>query len=126
MIAWGEILDPSQIQQLVGYIRLLGKAPPEPSGATPTFAIDVQPIFDARCGNCHGSSGGWDASSYNAVMTTGKHAPVIIAGDYTNSLLIQKILGTQTEGDVMPPSTRLSDAEIQTILDWIASGAKEK
>jgi mono/diheme cytochrome c family protein len=126
MIAWGEILDASQIQQLVDYIRLLGKAPPEPSGATPNYTIDVQPIFDAKCAGCHGTSGGWDASSYNAVMTTGRNAPVVIPGDYQNSLLMQKILGTQTEGDIMPPSGRLSDAEIQTILDWIASGAKEK
>ncbi len=126
MIAWGEILDPGQIQQLVGYIRLLGKVPPEPSGTARTFSADVQSIFEAKCSSCHGSSGGWDASSYNSVMTTGQHAPVVSAGDYQNSLLMQKILGTQTVGDIMPPSSTLSDAEVQTILDWIATGAKEK
>jgi mono/diheme cytochrome c family protein len=126
MIAWGEILDPGQIQQLVGYIRVLGRTPPDPSGTSRTYIADVQSIFDAKCSSCHGSSGGWDASSYNSVMTSGKHAPTVIAGDYKNSVLMQKILGTQTEGDIMPPSSSLNDAEIQVILDWIATGAKEK
>jgi hypothetical protein len=34
-------------------------------------------------------------------------------------------LGTQTIGDKMPPFTDLTDAEIQVILDWIATGAPE-
>jgi mono/diheme cytochrome c family protein len=126
MIAWGEILDASQIEQLVGYIRLLGKAELAPTGATRTFTADVKPIFDAKCAECHGSKGGWSQKDYQSVMTTGDHKPTVIAGDFKNSLLMQKILGTQTEGDIMPPFDRLTDAEIQTILDWIASGAKEK
>jgi mono/diheme cytochrome c family protein len=126
MIAWGEILDPGQIEQLVGYMRLLGKADLTPTGATRTFTADVKSIFEAKCTSCHGSKGGWSAADYQAVMTSGDHKPNVIAGDYKNSLLMQKILGTQTEGDLMPPFDRLTDAEIQIIMDWIASGAKEK
>ena len=126
MIAWGEILDTSQIQDLVGYIRVLGKADLAPSGATRTFTADIKPIFDSMCSSCHGSKGGWDASSYDSVMKTGNHAPVVKPGDFKNSLLMQKILGTQTDGDIMPPTDRLSDAQVQAILDWIATGAAEK
>ena len=43
-----------------------------------------------------------------------------------NSLLVQKLLGTQTNGSSMPPSGKLSDAEIQVIIDWINAGALEK
>jgi cytochrome c551/c552 len=59
-------------------------------------------------------------------MTTGNHAPVVIAGDAANSLLAQKLLGTAAEGSIMPPQGKLPDATIQIILDWIAAGAPEK
>ena len=75
---------------------------------------------------CHGSLGGWDASSYDKVMTTGDHSPVVIANDVSGSLLAQKLLGKQTIGGVMPPGGQLSEAEIQLILDWITAGALEK
>ena len=72
---------------------------------------------------CHNASttlGGWDASSYEAVMTSGDHAPAVIPGDPVNSLLAQRIQGI---GNLMPPSGSLSPSEIQAILDWIAAGA---
>jgi hypothetical protein len=59
-------------------------------------------------------------------MTTGDNAPVIIAGDAENSLLVQKMLGTATFGTIMPPAGKLPDAVIQIILDWINAGALEK
>jgi hypothetical protein len=70
--------------------------------------------------------GGWDASSYQSVMTTGNNAPTVIPGNVADSLLAQKLLGTQVEGTIMPPSGKLTDDEIQIILDWIAAGAPEK
>ena len=139
MIGWGEILTADQIQDLVGFIRLLkpseSKPGPTPTGETgpgPTpsvgatsFSKDVIPIFEAKCTVCHGSLGGWDASTYQAVITTGDNAPVVIPGDVQSSLLAQKLLGTQTVGGIMPPVAKLSDAEIQLILNWIAAGAPE-
>ena len=159
MIAWGTILNPDQIQQLVEFIRQLepgeelpaatptkpaasvpsptrtapsgptptGEAPstPTPAAEAPSFAADVLPIFEAKCTVCHGTLGGWDASSYESVMNTGVNAPVVIPGDPENSLLAHKILGTQEEGTIMPPTGPLPDDEIQVILDWIAAGAPE-
>jgi mono/diheme cytochrome c family protein len=99
------------------------------AGLTPTttlgavsFANDVLPLFEAKCKACHGSLGGWDASSYETVTTTGDNAPVVIPGDVENSLLAQKLLGTHTTGAIMPPGGKLPDAEIQVVLDWIAAG----
>jgi hypothetical protein len=48
---------------------------------------------------------------------------VIIPGNVDGSLLAQKILGKQTQGDKMPPNTSMSQDEIQTILEWIKAGA---
>jgi len=59
-------------------------------------------------------------------MTTGTHGPVVKPGDATNSLLVQKLQGTQQIGSLMPPSGKLSDAEIKIILDWINAGALER
>jgi mono/diheme cytochrome c family protein len=139
MIGWGDVLSDDQIQQLVGYIREFGQKQPsqpteqagqpteQPAAPTtpPTFVADIQPIFKSKCVMCHGSLGGWDASSYEKVMTTGDNAPVVISGDPDGSLLAQKLLDTQTIGAEMPPGSKLPDAEIQLILDWIAAGAPE-
>jgi mono/diheme cytochrome c family protein len=131
MIAWGEILSAEQIQQLVEFILQMEpiearatESSPIPDVA-PNFSTDVQPIFEAECVVCHGSLGGWDASTYEAVMTTGNNAPVVIPGDPEGSLLAQKLLGTHTEGNIMPPTGKLPDDEIQIILDWIEAGALE-
>ncbi len=75
---------------------------------------------------CHGKLGGWDSSSYQATMTTGDHGPVIVPGEVANSLLAQKLQGTAKSGGIMPPSGKLPDEIIQTILQWIAEGALEK
>jgi mono/diheme cytochrome c family protein len=120
MIAWGKFLSANQIDQLVQFIRGLGSAP---SSGVPSFATDVLPILQAKCAACHGSIGGWTATSYNSVMTTGAHGPVVIPGDPGSSLLVQKLQGTQTIGSMMPPSGKLSDAEIQIIINWIKAGA---
>ncbi len=140
MIAWGQILSAEQIHQLVAYLRELGAAAGAPSptsaitptphpaaspspAAAPSFAADVLPVLQQHCAACHGTLGGWDSSSYEAVMTSGDHQPVVVPGDLTASLLAQKILGKQTIGTVMPMSGALPLAEIQPILDWIAAGA---
>jgi len=134
MLAFGSILSENQVQDLIALIRLF--PPPQtstqpsptsqPTPSTPTFDKDILPIFQKSCTMCHGALGGWDGTSYQAVMTTGDHAPVVIPGDATNSLLAQKLLGTSTIGDIMPPAGKLPDATIQVILDWIAAGAPEK
>ena len=123
MIAWGDILPAEQITALVEFIRQL--EPTEPRSGPPTFEADILPIFEASCNICHGIMGGWNGTTYTSVMTSGDHAPVVIPGDVENSLLAQKLLGTHSEGDIMPPAGALPDDVIQIILDWIAAGALE-
>lgn len=148
MIAWGAILTSEQIEQLVEFIEQLPVDEPaeptpvpsetdgdvatpepteEPAAEEISFSANVLPILENRCIDCHGSDGGWDASSYENVMTTGDNAPVVIPGDVEGSLLAQKLLGTQEEGDPMPPPAirPLNEELIQIILDWIAAGAPD-
>jgi mono/diheme cytochrome c family protein len=133
MIQWGDILSGEQIKQLVAFIRTLSTSqvtPPTSQAPDPTrapgtlsFDKDILPIFTAKCNMCHGVSGGWDGTSYESAMSTGDHAPVIVPKDADNSLLAQKLLGTQTQGGVMPPFGEMTDEDIQIILNWIKGGA---
>ena len=134
MIGWGDILSAEQIQQLVAFIRKLKSEETSTATATPgatvapealSFDRDILPIFTAKCNMCHGTSGGWDGTSYEKAMSTGDNAPVIIPGDNENSLLAQKLVGVQTQGALMPPFGKLPDEEIQFILNWIKEGAKK-
>lgn len=126
MIGWGEILSSEQIQQLINFIRSLDEVEAEqPSDGEPSFSSDVLPIFDAQCKSCHGSLGGWDGSSYETVMSTGLHAPVVLPGDSENSLLAQKIRGTHDEGAIMPPAGKMDDDLIGIVIDWIEAGAPD-
>lgn len=121
MIGVGELLSDEQINQLVSLIRNLK---PGTNGVS-TFSGQVLPILQAKCQVCHNSStqlGGWDTTSYESVMTSGNNNPVIIAGDVQNSLLAQLLQGAN--GKFMPPLGALPQEEIQAILDWIATGAK--
>jgi mono/diheme cytochrome c family protein len=127
MIGWGDVLSSDQIQQLVLLIRQFrsGIESEQPSSAEISFSQDVMPIFEAECISCHGSLGGWDASTYETVMETGNNAPVVIPGDAENSLLAQKMLGQQTIGNIMPPAGLLSIDDIQVVVDWIDQGAED-
>jgi mono/diheme cytochrome c family protein len=123
MIAWGEILSSEQIEALVSYIRKLGETTTAVPSGDITFEADVLPIFQAQCVACHGTMGGWDGSTYEAAMSTGDHAPVVLPGDPQGSLLAQKLLGTQEQGMIMPPAGKLVEAEISILLKWIEAGA---
>ena len=141
----GGPLSTDEIDALVAFIRSWEANPPadlpplappaviptpvasaqQPSGTPRSFSEQVLPIFEAKCNVCHNSDkqfGGWDATSYETVMSSGENAPVIIAGDVENSLLAQLLLGSNNK--LMPPLGALPQEEIQIILDWIAAGAE--
>jgi mono/diheme cytochrome c family protein len=125
MIAWGEVLTAQQIDGLVDFILSL----PVSEGGTEgeiSFAAEVKPVFDTYCLVCHKesfSSGGWLATSYDEVINSGENGPVVILGDADNSLLVQKLLGTQEIGGKMPPTQDLPEDLVQKVIDWINAGA---
>jgi len=125
MIAWGEILSAEQINQVVEFLLSL---PVSEGGATGevSFAVTIKPAFDTYCEACHNASfdqGGWLSTSYDDVINSGDNGPSVIAGDAENSLLAQKLLGTQSIGNKMPPISSMPEEIIQAILDWINAGA---
>ncbi len=85
---------------------------------------DVTPIFAARCG-CHmtRATGGVSLATYKATMQGGRNGSFITPGDAEGSLLMQLIRGTKQPK--MPPQGNLTEAQMDTLIKWINSGAKE-
>ena len=89
------------------------------------YESQIQPIFNNNCVFCHqnGGSATLNLATYSGVMSGGWSGPAIIAGDYQNSLLYQRIIQpTGTDGS-MPPNDPLSQAQIDLIALWIEEGA---
>lgn len=88
---------------------------------------DITSIIDTYgCAGCHGGSGGMFITPYANLMSTGNHAPVVVAND-SNSVIVLKLKGTAAFGARMPMGgPYLSAAEINTVVQWIMGGAKEK
>jgi mono/diheme cytochrome c family protein len=126
----GHMFSEDQIKQLVNLVSDMTSntsttGTNSPGGGEVSFKEHIQPIMQSRCSMCHGSSsgfGGFDSSNYQAFMTSGEGGPQVIAGDAAKSPLMELLLATS---GFMPPSGKLSESEIQTIIDWINAGAKD-
>lgn len=98
--------------------------PDSPSSPTNlvSFSKDVAPILVGKCGRCHvtASRGGFDASSYAALMKGPPEGVVVFAGDVIGSRLIETI----ETGDMPRGGAKVSAAELKTLKDWITEGAK--
>jgi mono/diheme cytochrome c family protein len=100
-------------------------APEQAPATSPTGALTyddtIGPLFKERCGSCHGSGalGGLNLTTYATALQGGKSGAVIVPGDPTTSLLIEKQSGST------PHFGQLSASELQLVMDWIKAGAPE-
>jgi mono/diheme cytochrome c family protein len=103
-----------------------GEASPTPSGEelALTYAGAIGPIFQQRCGVCHGGQGvamnGLNLTTYQTLMIGGIDGLAITPGDPDNSQLFHKIAGAQ------PHFAQLTPQELDLVKKWIAGGAPEK
>ncbi len=96
-----------------------------------SFALDVKPILDSRCTQCHAPGGtgyeqsGLDLRSYEGLMKGTKHGPIVIPGDAFTSNLNVLIEGRASPELQMPHHQRpLLKAQQRIIADWVKQGAK--
>lgn len=92
----------------------------------PIFETDVQPIFAAKCGQCHSDNfrkGGLNLSSIEGVLQGGESGEPAIAKSLDDSVLWMMV-----EGGDMPPEGEppLTEVELATIRRWIETGAASK
>jgi len=133
-LPYGGQLTDQEIRVIVDFIESWYVSPEEEAAGpdlslieTPSYAQHVQPILDKRCASCHSRrlKGNFSVVGYDNFMTTGDNAPVIIAGDAANSILVQMLHGVKTDaGGQMPPARALRADQIQLIERWIDQGAQ--
>jgi hypothetical protein len=98
------------------------KAPPD---AKATFFHEkVLPLLETRCFECHGPEseykGDLNLGSRGALLAGGESGAAIVPEKPDESLLIQAV---RYEGFEMPPRSRMPEAEIEILSQWIADGA---
>src|SRR2546429_289152 len=92
-----------------------------------SFAAQAQTagtILTQKCIQCHGQAslmGGLDLRSREAALKGGQHGPALVAGNADASSLYRHLTGQQQPQ--MPLGGRLSEPEIETLKNWIDSGA---
>ena len=96
--------------------------------STSFYARHIDPIFDAKCVECHGQSktkGDLRLDSYGLLMEGGKDGPVIVPGNAAKSLLLTRVMLPASHKQFMPAEGKppLSSDEIAWIKAWIAQGA---
>ena len=109
---------------------------PETEISNPSFSTDIQPIFTSSCAlsGCHNSAaqeglilleGQAYANIVNVDSTQDPTKKRVLPGDASNSYLVIKIEGNQTEGDRMPQTGGpLSSVRINNIKNWVDRGAR--
>jgi hypothetical protein len=88
---------------------------------TPTFIVNIQPIFAARCTMCHSGASaqaGLDLSTYSGVMRGSQNGMMIIPGDSAASKLVQVQSGRHF--------ANLSIEELELVKQWIDANVPEK
>lgn len=86
----------------------------------------VLPLLEARCFECHGGDdeqepeGGLILTSRPTSLTGGDSGPAIVPGKPHESLLVEAI---RYESFEMPPRSKMPEAEIRILVEWIKMGA---
>jgi hypothetical protein len=87
------------------------------------FEKSVRPILVSRCQGCHGAKtqkGGLRLDGRAAVIAGGSTGPAVVPGNPKDSLLVDAI--NYGEPYQMPPKSKLPEAEIATLTDWVKRG----
>ncbi len=93
-------------------------------GDSTHFQQHVLPILRDNCFRCHdeNAEGGLQLTSRAAVLAGGDSGdPAVVPHDLDASLLIARVR-SDDEGEQMPPSGGLTEAQVETLEQWVARG----
>lgn len=89
-----------------------------------TFEQHIRPIFRAHCFDCHGATdeveGGLDLRLVRFMIEGGDSGAALSVKNPEQSYLVERI----RSGEMPPGDATVPEAEIETIVRWIAKGAK--
>lgn len=88
------------------------------------FEMKVRPVLARNCYGCHTQSamGGLRLDSREALLKGGKSGAAIVEGKPGASLLVQ-VIEHKHERIKMPPSGKMSDADVALVRKWVEDGA---
>jgi len=88
------------------------------------FEKEVRPILRQRCLKCHGAEekikGGLRLTSRENIVKGGDTGPAVSLEKPADSLILKAI--NYADGLEMPPSGKLTHAEIETLTKWVKGG----
>ena len=92
------------------------------------YSQKVLPILKTNCYTCHGGGnhrGGLTIDTKAGLLKGGHDGAVIVPGHADQSLLVKLInhAGPANDPMPMPPKSKISDADIATVTQWIQAGA---
>jgi mono/diheme cytochrome c family protein len=102
----------------------------EPPKLTPldaAKATEARTIFKGHCISCHSGenpAAKLDLSSPAGIQKGGVSGPLFVAGNPGKSLLLQRVRGLGDKPMMPFGMTALTEAQIQTLTAWIASGGR--
>lgn len=88
------------------------------------YEKEVKPLLQKNCFKCHGAGekikGGLSLSTRTATLTGGDTGPAVDLKNPEKSLLLLAIANKRPDnGDVMPPSGKMPDADIAVLSKWV-------
>jgi hypothetical protein len=91
------------------------------------FTAKIQPLLEQRCYECHSHGAkklkaGLFLDSRSGVLQGGDSGPALVPGKPDESLLIKAVRYEDVDMQ-MPPKTKLAEAEISLLEDWVKRGA---
>jgi len=90
------------------------------------FEKRVRPVLVQRCYECHSQQtgkqrGGLTLDDRDAILTGGDSGPAVVPREVDKSLLVEAVRYS-ADGQQMPPTGKLPQAEIDLLVEWVARG----
>ncbi|MDD2695086.1 MAG: c-type cytochrome [Anaerolineales bacterium] len=140
--AYGGELGPGEIEALVAFMRYTwddrAELPPEAEqraappalaeNEVPSYEVHIAPLVKRYCISCHRpgkKNNNYLMQSYAEVMTSGDHAPNVVAGDLGSNLIRMLHREEIEAGGPMPPTRALKPELIAIFERWVLGGAPE-
>lgn len=98
-----------------------------PAQGVPAFNRDIRPILSENCFPCHGPDANTRKAGLRLDQREGAVADAaIVPGDPSASEIVGRMLSTDPDEQMPPPSSKLqvSAEQIETVRRWIAGGAE--
>jgi mono/diheme cytochrome c family protein len=92
------------------------------------YEKQVLPVLKANCLKCHGDDpkklrGGFALTSREAILKGGDTGPAVDEKNIEASFLVKAIRYTHEDANSnMPPTGKLKDADITTLVKWVSTG----